>query len=99
MGQDLTQAGQGWRRKHTWPRISQWPSASDIRKIALALDGTSEIDHFAYRPAFRETRKRIFAVMRPDGLYLHLPPMSGRHFCSRPILKRSSNICGARPQT
>jgi hypothetical protein len=46
-------------------------SASDIRKIALALDGVSEIDHFA-RPAFR-TRKRIFAVIRPDGLYLNLP--------------------------
>lgn len=45
--------------------------ASDIRKIALGLDGASEIDHFA-RPAFR-TRKRIFAVIRPDGLYLHLP--------------------------
>ena len=46
-------------------------SASDIRKIALALDGVSEVDHFA-RPAFR-TRKRIFAVIRPDGLYLNLP--------------------------
>src|SRR5215467_10024952 len=46
-------------------------SASDIRKIALALDGVSEIDHFG-RPAFR-TKKRIFAVIRPDGLYLHLP--------------------------
>ena len=46
-------------------------SASDIRKIALALDGVSEIDHFA-RPAFR-TKKRIFAVIRPDGLFLHLP--------------------------
>ena len=45
--------------------------ASDIRKIALALDGVSEIDHFA-RPAFR-TKKRIFAVIRPDGLFLHLP--------------------------
>ncbi len=44
---------------------------SDIRKIALALDGVSEIDHFA-RPAFR-TKKRIFAVIRRDGLYLHLP--------------------------
>ena len=31
----------------------------------------TEIDHFA-RPAFRTT-KRIFAVIRPDGLYLHLP--------------------------
>jgi len=46
-------------------------SADDIRKIALALDGVTEIDHFA-RPAFRTT-KRIFAVIRPDGLYLHLP--------------------------
>ena len=46
-------------------------SSADIRKIALALDGVTEIDHFA-RPAFRTT-KRIFAVIRPDGLYLHLP--------------------------
>ena len=46
-------------------------SASDIRKIALALDGATEIVHFA-RPAFR-TKKRIFAVIRPDGLYLNLP--------------------------
>ena len=36
----------------------------------LALDGMSEIDHFA-RPAWR-TPRRIFAVMRPDGLYLNL---------------------------
>jgi hypothetical protein len=46
-------------------------TATTIRKIALALDGVTEIDHFA-RPAFRTT-KRIFAVIRPDGLYLHLP--------------------------
>jgi len=46
-------------------------SASDIRKIALALEGVSEIDHWQ-RPAFR-TKKRIFAVIRPDDLYLHLP--------------------------
>jgi hypothetical protein len=46
-------------------------ATSDIRKIAAALDGVTEIDHFA-RPAFR-TAKRIFAVIRPDGLYLHLP--------------------------
>ena len=46
-------------------------SSTDIRKIALALDGVAEIDHWG-RPAFR-TKKRIFAVMRPDGLYLHLP--------------------------
>ena len=44
---------------------------ADVRKIALALEGVSEIDHFA-RPAWR-TPKRIFAVMRPDGLFLHLP--------------------------
>jgi hypothetical protein len=46
-------------------------AASDIRKIALALDGVTEIDHWG-RPAFR-TKKRIFAVIRPDGLYLNLP--------------------------
>lgn len=47
------------------------PSPADVRKIAMALDGTSEIDHWG-RPAWR-TAKRIFAVMRPDGLYLNLP--------------------------
>jgi hypothetical protein len=46
-------------------------SAADIRKLALALDGVSEVDHFG-RPAFR-TKKRIFAVIRSDGLFLHLP--------------------------
>jgi hypothetical protein len=46
-------------------------TAADVRKFALALDGVREIDHWG-RPAFR-TRKRIFAVIRPDGLYLHLP--------------------------
>ncbi|HEX4533398.1 MAG TPA: MmcQ/YjbR family DNA-binding protein, partial [Rhizomicrobium sp.] len=39
--------------------------------MALALSGVTEIDHWK-RPAWRTT-KRIFAVMRPDGLYLHLP--------------------------
>lgn len=47
------------------------PAASEIRKTALALDGVTEVDHFG-RPSFR-TKKRIFAVVRPDGLYLHLP--------------------------
>jgi len=47
------------------------PSPSDVRKLCLALEGVTEIDHFA-RPAYRTT-KRIFAVMRPDGLYLNLP--------------------------
>jgi hypothetical protein len=45
-------------------------TAADVRKFALALDGVREIDHWG-RPAFR-TKKRIFAVMRPDGLFLHL---------------------------
>jgi len=44
---------------------------ADVRKIALALEGVSEVDHFG-RPSYR-TRKRIFAVMRPDGLFVHLP--------------------------
>lgn len=46
------------------------PTPADVRKIALSLPGVSEIDHFA-RPAWR-TKKRIFAVMRPDGLYINL---------------------------
>src|ERR1700682_6499596 len=46
-------------------------TASDVRKIALALNGVSEVDHWD-RPSYRTT-KRIFAVMLPDGLYLHLP--------------------------
>jgi hypothetical protein len=47
------------------------PTRADVKKIALSLEGTSEIDHW-HRPAWR-TAKRIFAVMRPDGLWLHLP--------------------------
>ena len=46
------------------------PTKADVRKFALSLDGVSEIDHWG-RPAFR-TKKRIFAVLRPDGLYLNL---------------------------
>ena len=46
------------------------PTPAEVRKFTLSLPGVSEIDHFA-RPAWR-TKKRIFAVMRPDGLYLHL---------------------------
>ena len=46
------------------------PTPAEVRKFALSLSGVSEIDHFA-RPAWR-TKKRIFAVMRPDGLYLNL---------------------------
>ena len=44
---------------------------TDVRKIALALEGVEEVDHWD-RPSYRTTR-RIFAVMRPDGLYLNLP--------------------------
>jgi hypothetical protein len=47
-------------------------TSSDVRKIALALDGVTEVDHWE-RPSYR-TKKRIFAVMRPDGLLLNLPP-------------------------
>lgn len=47
------------------------PTPADVRKLALALDGVTEVDHFG-RPSWR-TKKRIFAVMRPDGLFLHLP--------------------------
>ena len=46
------------------------PTAAYVRNTALALDGVREIDHWG-RPGYR-TAKRIFAVMRPDGLYLHL---------------------------
>jgi hypothetical protein len=45
---------------------------ADVRKMALALEGVSEVDHWG-RPSYRTTR-RIFAVMRPDGLFLNLPP-------------------------
>jgi hypothetical protein len=47
------------------------PSPADVKKIALSLDGVTEVDHWG-RPSYR-TAKRIFAVMRPDGLYLNLP--------------------------
>jgi hypothetical protein len=48
------------------------PTPDDARKFALSLPGTTEVDHWG-RPAFRTVR-RIFAVIRPDGLWLHLPP-------------------------
>ena len=47
------------------------PTKTDVKKIALALDGVTQVDHFG-RPSWR-TKKRIFAVMRPDGLFLHFP--------------------------
>lgn len=57
----------------------------EVRTIALAFEGVSEIDHWK-RPAFRTT-KRIFAVIRKDGLYLHLPE------------ERKEFLFGADPQT
>jgi len=47
------------------------PTPKDVKTIALSLDGVAEVDHFG-RPSYR-TKKRIFAVMRPDGLYVDLP--------------------------
>ena len=55
------------------------PTPADVRKIATALEGVTEIDHFA-RPAWR-TKKRIFAVMRPDGLYVDLPDERKEFLC------------------
>ena len=46
-------------------------SPADVRKIALSLDGVTEVDHWG-RTSYRTT-KHIFAVMRPDGLYVNLP--------------------------
>src|SRR6185437_14522200 len=46
-------------------------TASNIRKVMLTLPGVTEVDHFG-RPSFR-TKKRIFAVIRPEGLFLHQP--------------------------
>jgi hypothetical protein len=46
-------------------------TAADVKKFAMSLPGATEVDHFG-RPSFR-TKKRIFAVIRPDGLFLHLP--------------------------
>lgn len=46
-------------------------SDADIRRLALSHEGVSELDHFG-RPAFR-TKARVFAVIRADGLFLHLP--------------------------
>ncbi len=43
----------------------------DVRKLALSHDGVTEVDHWG-RPSWR-TKRRIFAVMRPDGLFLNLP--------------------------
>ena len=48
-------------------------TCKDVRKIALALDGVAEVDHWG-RPAFR-TKKRIFITLRPgqDRAMFHIP--------------------------
>lgn len=46
-------------------------TVADVKKFAMSLPGVTEVDHFG-RPSFR-TKKRIFAIIRPDGLFLHLP--------------------------
>ncbi|HVP84298.1 MAG TPA: MmcQ/YjbR family DNA-binding protein [Rhizomicrobium sp.] len=46
-------------------------ATASIRKFALSLPGVEEVDHFG-RPSFR-TKKRIFIVLRPDGLNLMVP--------------------------
>jgi hypothetical protein len=59
------------RRSPSGTKVTAMPTAADVRNTALALHGVREIDHWG-RPAWR-TPRRIFAVMRPDGLYLNLP--------------------------
>ncbi len=58
------------RRGRKPPNNPPVATPTEVRKFILALEGVTEIDHFA-RPAWR-TAKRIFAVLRPDGLYLNL---------------------------
>lgn len=45
----------------------------DVRKIALALEGVEEVQHWEY-PAFR-TKRRIFITLRPgqDKAMFHIP--------------------------
>ena len=69
-GNDSWHGGRETLRSHGGGGDRNMPSQADVRKIALALDGVVEVDHFG-RPSYR-TKKRIFAVMRPDGLYLNL---------------------------
>jgi hypothetical protein len=47
------------------------PTPADVKAIALTLDGVTEVNHWG-RPSYR-TKKRIFAVMRPDGLWINVP--------------------------
>ncbi|HEX2590979.1 MAG TPA: MmcQ/YjbR family DNA-binding protein [Rhizomicrobium sp.] len=47
------------------------PTPADVKAIALTLDGVTEVNHWG-RPGYR-TKKRIFAVMRPDGLWINVP--------------------------
>lgn len=47
-----------WKKRRTIPHMA---TEADVRKIALALEGVSEVDHWG-RPSYR-TKARIFAVM------------------------------------
>jgi len=48
-------------------------TCNDVRKIALALEGVEEVDHWG-RPAFR-TKRRIFITLRPESgkAMFHIP--------------------------
>ena len=46
-------------------------TTAGIRKFVLSLPGVEEVDHFG-RPSFR-TKKRVFIVVRPDGLNVMVP--------------------------
>ncbi len=54
------------------------PTKADVKAFALSHDSVTEVDHFG-RPSYR-TKKRIFAVMRPDGLFLHFPDEQRKEF-------------------
>jgi len=46
-------------------------STETIHNLVLSFEGVRKIDHWG-RPAFR-TSRRIFAVIRRDGVWLYLP--------------------------
>ncbi|HYD88609.1 MAG TPA: MmcQ/YjbR family DNA-binding protein [Vitreimonas sp.] len=58
-------------------------SKAKVRKLALALEGASEVTHVD-RPAFRTTRK-IFATLPPDeeAVNLMFDPPTQEFFCEQ----------------
>jgi hypothetical protein len=58
---------------HTIVGTEQMSTCDQVRKIALALEGVEEVDHWG-RPGFR-TKKRIFITLRPneDKAMFHIP--------------------------